>query len=97
MAAAPQGHITRRQSSTTSLSRYVRADHPAENRSLDFCNAFWGQEDAGVDVLFARVRGASRTVEEVRNFYKERANIEEEYAKRLNKLAKMNVGRDEIG
>jgi hypothetical protein len=43
------------------------------------------------------MRGASRTVEEVRNFYRERANIEEEYAKRLKKLAAMNVGRDEIG
>lgn len=64
---------------------------------MDFCNAFWGPADGGVDVLLARIRGAARTVDEVKTFYKERVAIEEDYAKRLNKLAKMNVGRDEIG
>ena len=63
----------RRQPSTTSLSKYARAHSPAlANRSLDFCNAFWGIGDGGVDVLFARMRGAARTMEELRNFWKER-------------------------
>ena len=63
----------RRQTSTTSLSKYVRAHSPdPADRSLDFCNAFWGVGDGGVDVLFARMRGASRTMEELRNFWKER-------------------------
>ncbi|KAF8627640.1 hypothetical protein AX15_004334 [Amanita polypyramis BW_CC] len=89
---------TRRQSSTTSLSKYARVHSPIpQNRSLDFCNAFWGLNDAGVDVLFARMRGAVRTMEELKNFWKERATIEEDYAKRLAKLAKMTLGRDEIG
>lgn len=88
----------RRQSSTTSLSKFARASSPdLSNRSLDFCNAFWGSGDAGVDVLFARMRGAARTVEELRAFWKERAAIEEDYAKRLSKLAKQTLGRDEIG
>ncbi|TFK44993.1 hypothetical protein BDQ12DRAFT_661624 [Crucibulum laeve] len=91
----------RRQPSTTSLSKYARASSPGlQNRSLDFCNAFWGLGDGGVDVLFARMRGASRTVEELRNFWKERDNsaaIEEDYAKRLAKLSKVTLGRDEIG
>lgn len=87
----------RRQSSTTSLSKYLRPEPSLEQRSLDFCNAFWGPADTGVDVLLARMRGAMRTVEEVRAFYKERVAIEEEYSKKLNRLAKMNVGRDEIG
>jgi hypothetical protein len=92
----------RRQSSTTSLSKY--AHDPAyqqqdeqQPNSLDFCNAFWGVADGGVDVLFARMRGASRTVEELRNFFKERALIEEDYAKRMAKLSKQALGRDEIG
>ena len=89
---------TRRQSSSTSLSKYARAHSPDfADHSLDFCNAFWGQGDAGVDVLFARMRGASRTIEELRAFWKERAAIEEDYAKRLSKLAKQALGRDEIG
>lgn len=60
------------------------------------------------------MRGAARTMEELRNFWKERyltptrlqtartdlsfrATIEEEYAKRLAKLSKLTLGRDEIG
>ncbi|KAG5641575.1 hypothetical protein DXG03_004701 [Asterophora parasitica] len=88
----------RRQPSTTSLSRYARASSPGlQNSSLDFCNAFWGIADGGVDVLLARMRGAMRTMEELRNFWKERAAIEDDYAKRLAKLAKSTLGRDEIG
>ncbi|KAH7929586.1 hypothetical protein BV22DRAFT_1002479 [Leucogyrophana mollusca] len=88
----------RRQSSTTSLAKFARTSSPdTSNRSLDFCNAFWGAGDGGVDVLFARMRGAARTMEELRNFWKERSSIEEDYAKRLAKLAKMPIGKDEIG
>jgi hypothetical protein len=43
------------------------------------------------------MRGASRTIDELRNYWKERAAIEEDYAKRLSKLAKQTLGRDEIG
>lgn len=88
----------RRQSSTTSLSKYARANSPdLSNRSLDFCNAFWGISDGGVDVLFARMRGAARTAGELRNYWKERSAIEEDYAKRMAKLAKIPLGKDEIG
>ncbi|KAJ7350881.1 SH3 domain-containing protein [Mycena albidolilacea] len=88
----------RRQASTTSLAKYARgSDIGPHDRSVDFCNAFWGYADSGVDVLFARMRGAARTTDELRNFWKERAAIEDEYAKRLAKLAKQVLGRDEIG
>ena len=63
----------KRQSSTTSLSKFARMNSPVlENRSLDFCNSFWGLGDGGVDVLFARMRGAARTMEELKTFWKER-------------------------
>lgn len=66
----------RRQASTTSLSKFERSSSPAlRDGSLDFCNAFWGVGDGGVDVLFARMRGATRTIEELRNFWKERYGI----------------------
>ncbi|TBU44386.1 hypothetical protein BD309DRAFT_1027146 [Dichomitus squalens] len=88
----------RRQASTTSLSRYARAGSPDfSSRSLDFCNAFWGLGDGGVEVLFARMRGAMRTMEELRSFWKERAAIEQQYASKLAALAKITLGRDEIG
>ncbi|KAI3606033.1 sh3 domain-containing protein [Moniliophthora roreri] len=88
----------RRQPSTTSLSKYYRAGATDySNRTSDFCNNFWGPNDSGVDVLFARMRGAIRTMDELRNFWKERASIEEDYAKRLLKLSKSTLGRDEVG
>ncbi|KAG6382140.1 hypothetical protein JVT61DRAFT_783 [Boletus reticuloceps] len=88
----------RRQSSTASLAKYARTtSSDTSPRNLDFCNAFWGVGDGGVDVLFARMRGAARTMEELRNFWKERSAIEEDYAKRLAKLAKVPIGKDEIG
>ncbi|KAF9012617.1 hypothetical protein BDQ17DRAFT_1321593 [Cyathus striatus] len=88
----------RRQPSTTSLAKFARAGSPIPpNRSLDFCNSFWGVSDGGVEVLFARMRGASRTMEELKAFWKERAAIEDDYAKRLTKLSKVTLGKDEIG
>ncbi|KIY52049.1 hypothetical protein FISHEDRAFT_36010 [Fistulina hepatica ATCC 64428] len=91
---------TRRQGSATSLSRYARTGSPVftdRDKGLSFCNTFWGIGDGGVDVLFARMRGAGRTMDELRNFWKERAIIEEDYARRLVKLSKQTLGRDEIG
>ncbi|KAK0483138.1 hypothetical protein EDD18DRAFT_1362109 [Armillaria luteobubalina] len=87
-----------RQPSTMSLGRYVRSSPmPQSEWNSDFCNTFWGADDVGVAVLFTRMRGAMRTMEELRNFWKERAAIENDYARRLAKLAKYPLGRDEIG
>ncbi|KAG8920792.1 hypothetical protein FRC02_000696, partial [Tulasnella sp. 418] len=89
--------LGRRQSSTTSLSKYYHETPDPDQSSLDFCNSFWGLNDVGVEVLLARMRGAARTMDELRGFWKERIAIEEDYAKRLGKLAKLPIGRDEIG
>jgi len=70
----PTMMTARRQASTTSLAKYARASSPVlQDRNLDFCNAFWGIADGGVEVLFARMRGATRTIEELKNFWKERS------------------------
>ncbi|KIO28897.1 hypothetical protein M407DRAFT_71276 [Tulasnella calospora MUT 4182] len=68
-----------------------------DQSSTDFCNSFWGPNDSGVEVLFARMRGAVRTMEEVRGFWNQRIAIEEEYAKKMAQLARLPLGRDEIG
>ncbi|EIW70224.1 hypothetical protein M231_02727 [Tremella mesenterica] len=96
-----------RSQSTTSLSRLYNGANGGgptgvdgeelNDPSLDFCNAFWGPGDKGFDVVMARLRGAARTTDELRTYWKERVAIEEEYAKKLAKLAKMTVGKDEIG
>jgi hypothetical protein len=90
------------QQSATSLARYAPAREPDVDlfngsRSRDYCNSFWGKGDAGPNIMFARRRGASKTTDELRNFWNERCIIEEEYATRLAKLAKAPIGGDEIG
>ncbi|GMK55472.1 hypothetical protein CspeluHIS016_0205280 [Cutaneotrichosporon spelunceum] len=100
-SSAPSGH--ERSQSAVSLSRYYHGQNgqPQEvdltDPSLDFCNAFWGQGDRGYEVIMTRLRGAAKTVDELKAFWRERAAIEEDYAKRLSKLAKMPLGNNEIG
>ena len=96
------GPTAQRSHSTTSLARLANGQthsfHAEESDPrLDFCNAFWGQDDRGYQVVMARLRGAARTVDELRAFWKERIAIEEEYSRRLSKLSKTTLGRDEIG
>ncbi|EEB95992.1 hypothetical protein MPER_04949, partial [Moniliophthora perniciosa FA553] len=43
------------------------------------------------------MRGAARTTDSLRNFWKERAAIEEDYAKRLYELSRTVIGKDETG
>jgi hypothetical protein len=79
MAQPPE---PRRSQSTTSLSRFyngvanggggIPGEEELSDPRMDFCNAFWGQGDKGYDVVMARLRGAARTVDELRAFWKER-------------------------
>ncbi|RGB37040.1 hypothetical protein C1646_622369 [Rhizophagus diaphanus] len=62
-----------------------------------FSNNFWGKEEAGYEVLTSRLRQAKQTCEDVRNMFHERALIEEEYAKRLMRISKIPIGKDESG
>ena len=62
-----------------------------------FCNAFWGQQDAGFEAISARMKASQRTLDELKTLYKERADIEAEYAKRLAKLSRQVLGHSETG
>jgi hypothetical protein len=68
-----------RSQSTTSLAKLYNGstngggrDAELSDPGLDYCNAFWGQGDKGFEVVMARLRGATRTTEELRAFWKER-------------------------
>lgn len=37
-----------------------------------FCNAFWGTGDAGYDSIQQRMKAANKTIDDVRQLYKER-------------------------
>lgn len=65
------------QPSATSLARYAVPKQPDVDLfngspSRDYCNSFWGTGDAGPNIMFARMRGASKTTDELRNFWNER-------------------------
>lgn len=55
---------------------------------ISFATSFWGSENKGFEVLLQRIKRSKRMGEEVVQLLKERASIEEEYGKRMAKLAK---------
>ncbi|OAV92284.1 hypothetical protein PTTG_03944 [Puccinia triticina 1-1 BBBD Race 1] len=71
---------SRRSSVTNSQQPHIPPD------PYSFCNSFWGEY--GYDALQNKNRHSSKLLEELRLWYKERAAIEEDYAKRLTKLTK---------
>lgn len=103
----------RSNASSTSLAQFYQENNPSFSHSrqgteigsmnnggpkeLDFCNAFWGEGDGGYEVIMAKCRASARTIDDLRSYWKERASIEEDYAKRLAKLSKTTIGKDEIG
>ncbi|KAM0750358.1 hypothetical protein T439DRAFT_326327 [Meredithblackwellia eburnea MCA 4105] len=82
-----------------------------EDSSFDFANAFWsfsgkrsqtntspadeGRE--GYEALMNRMKVGSKTLEDLRSLFKERALMEEDHAKKLAKLSKSSVGAGETG
>ncbi|KXL46676.1 hypothetical protein M433DRAFT_145143 [Acidomyces richmondensis BFW] len=65
--------------------------------SLSFANNFWGKDDAGVVPLLERMHNAKVTGDELKAFYSARAQIEEEYARKLLNLARKPIGSHESG
>ena len=66
----------RSQQGTSSLARYTSARGPSDPfnglQSRDFCNSFWGPGDEGPNILFKRMRNASKTTDELVNYWNER-------------------------
>lgn len=64
---------------------------------FSFANNFWGDGDDGVSVLLTRFSNVKHTTDELRNFYRERSAIEEEYSRKLVALSRKALGTYEIG
>ncbi|KAF3989083.1 hypothetical protein FT663_03754 [Candidozyma haemuli var. vulneris] len=63
-----------------------------------FVNRFWGQQEAGFQVIQTRLAHSLTTLQELLTFYKERVAIEKEYNKRLDKLVgSYTLGSGETG
>lgn len=89
MADVPGQSSTLTLSSTTSL--FMSMD-------TAFMNRFWGQQEAGFQVIQTRLAHSLTTLQELLTFYKERVAIEKEYNKRLDKLvSSITLGSGETG
>ncbi|KAF8935294.1 hypothetical protein BGZ58_005098, partial [Dissophora ornata] len=56
-----------------------------------------GKDDAGYSALTTRMRHAKLTCQEILGMFQARAVLEEEYGKKLLKLSKSPLGKDELG
>ena len=64
---------------------------------MSFSNNFWGKNDQGVEPLMTRMQNSKTTSDEIRAFYKARAELEEEYAKKLFAISRKALGSVEMG
>lgn len=74
--------------------------HTSKNvSSKDFCNSFWGEDSSGTgyDILTNKVKSSAKTIDDLKLFWKERASIEDDYARKLAKLSRFLVGSGETG
>lgn len=61
--------------------------------SPPFSDNFWGEGDRGFEVLYDRMRVGKHVAEDILEIIAQRAAIEEDYSKKLAKLAKIAVGK----
>ncbi|XP_035269199.1 F-BAR domain only protein 1 isoform X2 [Anguilla anguilla] len=62
-----------------------------------FKNNFWGEKNAGFDVLYHNMKHGHICTKELAEFVRERAAIEETYSKSMSKLAKMACNGSPLG
>ncbi|XP_047678888.1 F-BAR domain only protein 1 isoform X1 [Tachysurus fulvidraco] len=62
-----------------------------------FKNNFWGEKNAGFDVLYHNMKHGQIATKELAEFVRERAAIEETYSKSMSKLAKMAGNGSPLG
>lgn len=85
----------------TSLSSPLKAapptSAPLSPATPRFAENFWGEGDRGLDVLVNRMKGAKHTCEDVVAWFSTMASIEEDYSRKMLKLCRVPVGKDETG
>ncbi|KAJ9052778.1 formin-binding protein [Entomophthora muscae] len=62
-----------------------------------FENSFWGKDDRGVEALMNKMRKAKQTCADLKSILSARSSVEEEYGKKLLKIAKTDICKDETG
>ncbi|XP_055717320.1 F-BAR domain only protein 1-like isoform X4 [Salvelinus fontinalis] len=62
-----------------------------------FKNNFWGDKNAGFDLLYHNMKHGQIATKELAEFVRERAAIEETYSKSMSKMAKMTSNGSPLG
>uniref|UniRef100_A0A8B9Q3R7 F-BAR domain-containing protein n=1 Tax=Apteryx owenii TaxID=8824 RepID=A0A8B9Q3R7_APTOW len=62
-----------------------------------FAEHFWGEKNHGFDVLYHNMKHGQISTKELADFIRERAAIEENYAKAMVKLSKMATNGTQLG
>uniref|UniRef100_A0A8C1IV31 FCH and mu domain containing endocytic adaptor 1 n=1 Tax=Cyprinus carpio TaxID=7962 RepID=A0A8C1IV31_CYPCA len=62
-----------------------------------FKNNFWGEKNAGFDILYHNMKHGQIATKELAEFVRERAAIEETYSKSMSKLAKIASNGSPLG
>ncbi|XP_034784360.2 F-BAR domain only protein 2-like isoform X1 [Acipenser ruthenus] len=62
-----------------------------------FVESFWGEKNSGFDVLYHNMKHGQISTKEVSDFIRERATIEEAYARSMTKLAKSASNYSQLG
>ncbi|XP_025897262.1 F-BAR domain only protein 1 [Nothoprocta perdicaria] len=62
-----------------------------------FAEHFWGEKNHGFDVLYHNMKHGQISTKELADFVRERATVEENYAKAMVKLSKMATNGTQLG
>lgn len=62
-----------------------------------FADHFWGEKNHGFDVLYQNMKHGQISVKELGDFFRERAAVEENYAKSMIKMSKMAGNSTQLG
>ncbi|PVV01426.1 hypothetical protein BB560_004156 [Smittium megazygosporum] len=65
--------------------------------SVRFSENFWSSDDRGVNVLIHKLKNAKQTCSDISSLLSARAQLEEDYGKKLLKLSRASLGSEEIG
>lgn len=68
-----------------------------QDSQTPWVNNFWGQNDSGYHNLMQRMHDSRQTCSELKQYYRERVHIEQEYTRQLLRLSRKPLGSNETG
>lgn len=68
-----------------------------QDSQTPWVNNFWGQNDSGYHQLMQRMHDSRQTCSELKQYYRDRVQIEQEYTRQLLRLSRKPLGANETG